>query len=74
MIYLLAKNNSSISKRGGGSDSSHNANFRHYMIMKISMNVRGITCLNSIFCTGSYINLGSTKIIVELIVFVLISL
>ena len=74
LIYLLAKNNSSIYKGGGGSNSSHNANFRHYMIMIINMNVRGITCLNLIFCTGSYINLGSTKIIVELVVFVLISL
>ena len=58
---MLAKNNSSISKRGGCSNSSHNANFSHYMIMIISMNVRGISCLNLIFFTGSYINLGSTK-------------
>ena len=56
---MLAKNNSSIYKRGGGSNSSHNANFSHYMIMIISMNVRGITCL--FFCSDSYINLGSTK-------------
>ena len=59
---MLAKNNSSIYKGGGGSNSSHNANFSHYMIMIISMNVRCITCLNlTFFCTGSYINLGSTK-------------
>ena len=46
LIYFLAKNNSSISKRGGDSNSSYNANFSHYMIMIVSMIVRGITCLN----------------------------
>ena len=42
LIYLLTKKNSSISKTGGYSNSSHIANFSHYMIMIISINFRGI--------------------------------
>ena len=75
MIYLLAKNNSSIYKGGGGSNSSHNANFSHYMIMIISINVRDITCLNVNFIVLVVISIWAVpKIMVESVVFVLISL
>ena len=75
LIYFLAKNKSSISKRGGGSNSRHNANFSHYMIMMIIMDVRGITCLTVNFFVLVVISIWAVlKIMVESVVFVMISL